>query len=318
MPAEVHKIDAVIAWVDGSDPEHRAKRLRHLKPGAKEKTTRYADCGEIYYCIASILKFAPFINRIWVVTDAQRPKFLDEFAKAGLCAADFIRVVDHTEVFGEHADALPTFSSLAIEAMVWRIHGLSEQFVYFNDDFFINRPLKPEDWFVDGKPVLRGRKVRPDRWLFRTRARRLLSKFNLVDTRSFGSATYHRAQELGATHAGVTEHFMLADHHPHPMRRSVQEAYYAAHPEVLRNQVSYRFRDIGQFLPVALANHLEIIVHGATYSRPPAVMHARPESRNLNTRLVADISSETKPFGCIQSLDKFDAETLAAGAPPDA
>ena len=98
MPAEDHRIDVVIAWVDGADPKHRAKHLRHLKPGAKERMTRFADRGEIYHCIASILKFAPFINRIWVVTDAQRPKFLGRVCKAGLCSADFIRVVDHTEV----------------------------------------------------------------------------------------------------------------------------------------------------------------------------------------------------------------------------
>ena len=43
MPAEAHIIDAVVAWVDGADPGHRAKHLRYLKPGDKEKATRYAD-----------------------------------------------------------------------------------------------------------------------------------------------------------------------------------------------------------------------------------------------------------------------------------
>jgi hypothetical protein len=304
------RIDAVIAWVDGSDPEHQAKLNRCLKPGAKASTTRFADRGEIYYCIASILKYASFINRIWIITDAQRPQFLDEFARAGLCSPDFIQVVDHTALFGEHADALPTFAARAIEAMLWRLPGLSEHFVYFNDDFFVNRTMRPDEWFVDGRPVLRGLRTRPERWLLRTHARRILGGLNIIKARSFRQATYARAQEFGARCAGVTGRFMLAGHHPHPLRRSVQEAFYTSHPELLRKQIGYRFRDIGQFSPVSLANHLEITLHGATFAKPPKEVYARPGSRNLSSRLASGIGSESPLFGCIQSLDKFDAETL--------
>ena len=304
------RIDAVIAWVDGSDPEHQAKLHRCLKPGAKASTTRYADRGEIYYCIASILKYASFINRIWIVTDAQQPEFLGEFAKAGLCSPDFIRVADHTELFGEHADVLPTFAARSIEAMLWRLPGLSEHFVYFNDDFFVNRTMRPEEWFLDGRPVLRGLRTRPERWLFRTHARHILGKLKIIRTRAAPQTTYYRAQEFGANCAGVTGHFMLAGHHPHPLRRSVQEAFYATHPELLRKQIGYRFRDIGQFSPVSLANHLEITLHGATFAKPPKEVYARPGSRNLSSRLASGIGSESPLFGCIQSLDKFDAETL--------
>ncbi|MEQ1950830.1 stealth family protein [Mesorhizobium sp. CN2-181] len=307
---KTHGIDAVIAWVDGSDPEHQAKLHRCLKPAAKASTTRYADRGEIYYCIASILKYASFINRIWIVTDAQRPQFLDEFARAGLCSPDFIQVVDHTELFGEHADVLPTFAARSIEAMLWRLPGLSEHFVYFNDDFFVNRMMRPDEWFVDGRPVLRGVRTRPERWLFRTHARRILGGLNVIKPRSFRQATYARAQEFGARCAGVTGRFMLAGHHPHPLRRSVQEAFYTSHPELLRKQIGYRFRDIGQFSPVSLANHLEITLHGGTFARPPREVYARPGSRNLGGRLTAGIGSESPLFGCIQSMDKFDAETL--------
>ncbi len=302
-------IDAVIAWVDGSDPKHQARLQQFLEPGEKARATRYADRGEIYCCIASILKYAPFIHRIWIVADGQCPRFVNDFARAGLCKPDFIRVVDHTELFRGYPEALPNFNSRSIEAMLWRIPGLTEQFVYFNDDFFLNRPLSPEDWFVDGKPVLRGRRVRPDRLLFRTRVRRLLSKLRLGTSGRLQAATYHRAQELGAVYAGVPEHFLFVDHHPHPMRRSVQDAFYTAHPEILRAHISYRFRHIHQYWPVSLANHLEIAVHGATFRPPAKMMHARPGGRNVRARLIADISSERKLFGCIQSLDKFDSET---------
>jgi Stealth protein CR2, conserved region 2/Stealth protein CR1, conserved region 1 len=137
----VREIDAVIAWVDGSEAQHLASRLKHR--GGLRRSTRFADSGEIYYCIASILKYAPFIRRIWIVSDAQSPKFLREFAKAGLCEPDFIQVVDHTALLSDFPEALPTFNSRTIEAVLWRIPGLSERFVYFNDDFFANRLLRP-------------------------------------------------------------------------------------------------------------------------------------------------------------------------------
>jgi hypothetical protein len=193
--------------------------------------------------------------------------------------------------------------------MLWRLPGLSENYVYLNDDFFLNAPVSPQDWFRDGKPVLRGRRVQPHDQLFRTRARRLLGKVALARARS-ARPSYHQAQELGAKLAGVAGRFMLADHHPHPMRRSVQAAFFATHPDVLRNQLSYRFRDIGQYSPVSLANHLEIILHGAAFESGPDVLLVRPESHNLARRLEAGMRDEAIRFGCIQNLDQFDTNTL--------
>jgi hypothetical protein len=302
-------IDAVIAWVDGSDPRHHEKLLRFRTSHDKAGRTRYADRGEIYYCIASILKYAPFIRRIWIVTDGQRPAQLEAFVRAGLCAPDFLQVVDHGELFEGYREYLPTFTARSIEAMLWRLPGLSESYVYLNDDFFLNAPVTPQDWFRDGKPVLRGRRVRPHDKLFRTRARRVLGKLALTRVRS-ARPTYHQAQELGAKHAGVAGKFMLADHNPHPMRRSVQAVFFADHPDLLRHQLSYKFRDIGQYSPVSLANHLEITLHGAVFEPGPEVLVLRPGSRNLALRLEAGIRNEAIRFGCIQNLDQFDPQTL--------
>ena len=58
---------------------------------------------------------------------------------------------------GKHEDYipkqyLPTFSSHPIELNMHRIRGLSEQFVYFNDDTFIINKMEPEDFFRNGLP----------------------------------------------------------------------------------------------------------------------------------------------------------------------
>ena len=97
-------IDFVIAWVDGSDPAHIAARHRfsHQDEDAHAQAsleTRFYNSGEIYYCIASILKYAPFVRRVYIVTDDQTPPLLESFAEAGLCDRSFLELVSHDVIF---------------------------------------------------------------------------------------------------------------------------------------------------------------------------------------------------------------------------
>ena len=123
-------IDAVITWVDGGDPAHVARLQAYLaetggaRPAAADPT-RFNDDGELEYCLASIRRFAPWIGRIFIVTDRQVPALL-----ARLAGSDFganIRVVDHAEIFAGHERHLPTFNSRAIITALWRIEGLAER-----------------------------------------------------------------------------------------------------------------------------------------------------------------------------------------------
>ena len=72
-------IDIVIPWVDGDDPVLAAKRRQYLTGKREDKhadvaaATRYCDLGEIFWCIDSINIFAPFIRKIFIVTDGQDP-----------------------------------------------------------------------------------------------------------------------------------------------------------------------------------------------------------------------------------------------------
>jgi hypothetical protein len=70
-------VDVVVAWVDGADPEHRAKRKRYLAdPGgdaelerAAHDERRFSDNDEIRFCLRSIRNYAPWVRTIWLVTD---------------------------------------------------------------------------------------------------------------------------------------------------------------------------------------------------------------------------------------------------------
>lgn len=152
-------IDAVITWVDGDDPAHAERRsayLEHNHHPASVAPTRFASRDEIRYCAASLLKFCPFIRKIYIVVDGQKPWPIESIFRDNEAFRFKIEVVDHSVLYGEHADLLPVFSSRSIETMLHRIPDLSEHFVYLNDDMFIGRELGQEFFFKSSLPVLRG------------------------------------------------------------------------------------------------------------------------------------------------------------------
>ncbi|KAF0302299.1 Exopolysaccharide phosphotransferase [Amphibalanus amphitrite] len=137
-------IDAVYTWVNGSDPEFRrqlSETLVHLgHPPANESVndSRFADNDELRYSLRSLEQHAPWVRRVYLVTNGQVPAWLD-------LDDPRITVVTHEEIFPNKSH-LPTFSSPAIESHLHRIKGLSEHFLYFNDDFFLGQPVVLEDF----------------------------------------------------------------------------------------------------------------------------------------------------------------------------
>jgi hypothetical protein len=141
-------IDVVYTWVDGSDPQWIARNREALvKNGFPEpaKSLRFANHEELRYSMRSIERYMPWVRRIFLVTDHQRPSWLKD-------GESKVTIVDHSEIFPDRK-CLPTFNSTAIEANLHRIPGLGERYVYFNDDMMIGTPFEPEDFFSpDGRP----------------------------------------------------------------------------------------------------------------------------------------------------------------------
>ena len=153
-------VDAVVAWVDGGDPAPRQAQTLSCRSGdAKPERVanierRFSDNDEIRFCLRSIRNYAPWVRTIWLVTDEQVPAAIDRRR----AERENIRIVDHREIFRGYEQLLPTFNSYAIESMLWRIEGLADRFLYFNDDMMLVGPVEPTDFFSnDGKVTLRGR-----------------------------------------------------------------------------------------------------------------------------------------------------------------
>lgn len=143
------KIDFVIPWVDGSDPEWKKEKDSYspVKSDDSNSANRFRDWGLLPYWFRAIEKFTPWVNSVCFVTWGHVPAFLNtEHEK--------LRIINHKDYIPSRY--LPTFSSHTIEVNLHRIPGLSEHFVYFNDDMFILRPMPETSFFRDGLPCTVG------------------------------------------------------------------------------------------------------------------------------------------------------------------
>jgi hypothetical protein len=130
-------IDAVYTWVNHADTDWQ-KQWAATFPGKKFDSDRYTSNDELRYSLRSLNKYAPWINRIFIVSNCNQPRWLSTDTN--------IVWVKHEEIFPD-VTVLPTFNSHAIEACLHRIKGLSENFLYLNDDFILNQPCLPTDFF---------------------------------------------------------------------------------------------------------------------------------------------------------------------------
>lgn len=141
----MNNIDFVIPWVDDTDPVWRVKKAEYT--GVKETegntSVRYRDWDTLKYWFRGVEKFAPWVRYVHFVTDNQKPEWLNmEHPK--------LRWVKHTDFIPQ--EYLPTFQVNPIELNLHRIPDLAEHFVYFNDDVFLIKETKEEDFFADGLP----------------------------------------------------------------------------------------------------------------------------------------------------------------------
>ncbi|MBR9765877.1 MAG: hypothetical protein GYB53_20750 [Rhodobacteraceae bacterium] len=265
--------------------------------------TRYDSSGEIYFALASLLKHAPFLRHIWLVTDRQTPARLPDFEAEGICAPARIRIVDHRQIFEGHESRLPSFNSNAIEAMLCRIPGLSERFLSLNDDFVITRPVTEADFFDGPRPRLYARPQLQRSQPPKVKLRRLLRWLTFrpaVDVFKFDHAA-----DLAARLCGETRYSLLPFHSPRAMRRSLLESFHRNHPRQLQRQITPRFRTPRQYLVPALTCQLALRQAGGILDTGEA-RHALLEGSapDLPDRLEEVLNTPAKHFLCIQSLDQ--------------
>jgi hypothetical protein len=289
-------VDAVYTWVDGDDPAMAAKRRAHQalsdNPIAPRETgaSRYTSHDELKYALRSLDMYAGFVRHVYLVTDAQTPVWLDPDAEG-------LTVVDHRDILP--ADALPVFNSHAIESRLHHIPGLSEHYLYFNDDVFINRPVRAEHFF-HGNGI----------------ARIPLSPLKLGVGAPHplepapNSAGKNAREVISRFHGRYVTHKSL--HTPHPQLMSVMSEMENLGIEEFRQTSYSRFRSTTDVAPASTLHHHWAIATGravpADY-RFRYVQLGTPDMRRRLTRLAA---GEDVDFFCLNDVDT--APEARAGA----
>ena len=143
------QVDLVILWVDGTDPEWLRDKERVIESYSTEvdseqsnSARRFENYDELRYLLRSVDMYAnDWVRHVFiVVADGQRPAYVDFDNNPR------VRLVNHSEIL--YDCVLPTYNSVTIESRVFRIEGLSEHFLYMNDDTMFGAPLGL-DYFYD-------------------------------------------------------------------------------------------------------------------------------------------------------------------------
>ncbi|MDD2796884.1 MAG: Stealth CR1 domain-containing protein [Proteiniphilum sp.] len=194
-------VDLVYLWVDGNDTEWVARKNRFLGKNVilnTESTTkaRNANNNELKYSLRSVEKYAPWIHRIFIVTDGQIPEWLD-------MQNGNIKIVDIRELIPP--EALPCYNSVVIEHFLYKIPELSEHFLYANDDMFFNRVVTPGSFFTsEGMPVVRLQRAFGGKWI--NKCKKLFNIHTNIYRKTIDRAALLIEKRFGKYYSGTPHH----------------------------------------------------------------------------------------------------------------
>lgn len=251
-----YPVDLVFTWVDGADPAWRSKRMAHSAAapshhGENNSDSRFREREELRYALRSVHCFGRFIRRIFIVTDDQAPHWLD-------ASDNQISVISHRDIFPD-TSYLPVFNSHAIEANIHRIPGLSEHFLYMNDDLMFWNKCRAADFFN-----------------FSGTAKIFLEDLPNVYGEPLASTPAWRAGALNVNRLMI-ERFgsTLYTHHlhvPFAMKKSVMEQIWRDYPAIMERTSRARFRSHEDVSPTSFFYPIYAYLTGqASLDSMPAV-----------------------------------------------
>jgi hypothetical protein len=289
-------VDAVYTWVDGSDPRWRRRRAACAGQPYHEEAdnaARYISRDELRYSLRSLAQYAPWVRTIHLITDDQVPSWLDPEVRG-------IRVVSHQDIFADPG-LLPTFNSHAIESQLHHVPGLSEHFLYFNDDVFLGRTVVPQDFFLANGLT----KFFPSSVLIPPGAP------SVRDVPVAVAGKNNRAL-IEATFSTVVSQKMK--HAPHPLLRSVLYEMEERFPVEHRATASHRFRSVDDVSFVSSLHHYYAF-HTAR-AVPARIRYAYLDVSHpaLATRLAALLARRDRQVFCLNDTVSREQEPVARQA----
>lgn len=293
-------IDVVYTWVDGADPGWLHRKAASAA-GVGQPTphplasndSRYLSRDELRYSLRSLEMYAGWVRHIYLVTDRQVPDWLrTDHPK--------LTIVDHTEIFADRG-CLPTFNSHAIESQLHHIDGLSEHFLYLNDDVFFGAAATPELFFhSNGTPKF-----------FRSKAKIGLGAPSDADAPVVTAGKNNRTLLEQTFGVSITSRLQ---HAPHALRRSVLAEIELRYPAEVCRTAHSQFRsrtDIsmaaslahyyGYFTGRAIPGTLRYFYADIARQETPLRLDALLRIRDADTFCLNDIDSSADQASTVTS-----------------
>jgi stealth protein CR2/Stealth-like protein len=289
-------IDVVYTWVDGSDPAWRERKTAaHAAVGLGElneyasNESRFLSRDELRYSLRSLDTYANWARHIYLVTDDQTPEWLDT-------ANPRITVVSHRELFGDRG-RLPTFNSHAIETQLHHIPGLSDHFLYLNDDFFFGRPVDPR-LFFDGNGIAR---------FFTSTAKLGLGPTGAFDRPVMSGGKNNRDLLFKAFGRTATNKFK---HVPQSLLKDVLLELEERFPEEFAATASHQFRNPGDLSVLSSLHHHYAYLRGRAVEGSLQYLYADIAAPTTARRLERFLRARDQDTFCLNDHDASGVDPL--------
>ncbi|MDF1757419.1 MAG: Stealth CR1 domain-containing protein [Legionellaceae bacterium] len=311
----MNPIDVVISWVDGHDQKYQQKLNDFCaKQGIDKKVaiepTRIYQSNEIYFCLQSLRRFAPWVRTIYIITNQQTPKAVSDLKNSTFGRK--IKIIDQNDLLSSLDIKSPVFNSISVEWLIWKIKGLSNNFLYLNDDFFIIRDVEPEDFFQDNKLVLRGEWKTQSQQKFSYKLKKFIAVISGKKKPEPRTNPHRGWQEKSAELTGFRKKFYLLPHAPFPLMKNSFNQYLAKKPDLLKQNASFPFRHQKQLSSVPLIVHNDIMQKRAKFAnncQEIMVNGATHSLRKIQSRLNKAKNNKNISFVCMQSIDEAPIDT---------
>ncbi|CAN5169713.1 stealth family protein [soil metagenome] len=263
-------IDLVFSWVDGAAIEWQRARARRMKSyvvgEGDDSQARFRQLDELKYALRSVHLYAPWIRNVYIVTDSPRPEWLAEHPR--------VTIMPREKFFADPS-VLPTHNSQAVESQLHNIPGLSEHFLYSNDDMFFGRAVTPDMFFSPGGATK----------FIEATTRIGLGESNLQRSGYENSARVNRQllkERFGRT---ITRHL---EHTAAPLRISVLRELEAEFPEDFRRTAASTFRSATDISVTNSLYHYYALLTGR------AVLQTEAKVQYIDTTMRVGISDMRK------------------------
>ena len=131
---EKEPIDVLIKYIDLKDKTLQRKNIKQI--------SKDFDNEELKYCLRSIFQNIPWVRKIFIIMPNEKIKFL----KSQEEIKEKIIFVKDKDLIGFDSSAIHVF-----QFNLWKmkLYGMSENFLLMDDDYFINKPIKKEEFFYE-------------------------------------------------------------------------------------------------------------------------------------------------------------------------